>query len=748
MNQMILLKNRKQRLIFLYVRIIPIFKSNHPARHNFSINDDFIVIWLNLDDSYSSGDINKYISRLQCATQSFESFTDTDDCVDFLTNLTDHKAFLILSGSYIQPLVFIMDDISKLQGIYILDTQNIFNQDNFQQCKKLRGIFNDMKYILNALNQHIHRLTITSLPFSIVSTSTSPNLGQLDQSFMYTQLIKEIILEIEYDSNAKDTFVQYCLDEYKHDAVQSKKLRDFQDSYKCDDAILWYASETFIFSWLNKALRLQDTKTIIKMAFFLRDLHQQIEKGYLRTKSSEKVTVYRGQQMSNDDFEKLKKSTNQVLSFNGFLSTSQQRVVAEAFADNANTISDTMGVLFRMEIDPLVSSVRYVNINKLSGYSPSNEQEILFSMQTIFRIGEMKEIHQYLWEIDLTLINDTDSELQKVADFLRDQLAGVDGWYRMAYLMVYMGKFDDAMEIFNTLSETTGMNDPDMTDVMQMSLVAVAALRCPSAEFQSCALFQLEEAVKHWETTLSPGHPQVATIYLQISTIYAFTGNFDAALQYAKGGLDSLNSLTSVDPYLLVIAYNIVGGLYALKQNNEEARTYLQKALDIRQKSSFSNDPLTSVNYNLLARVHESMMSDDATVFFYLNKTREIQEKFLPSNHIVFGDTYFQLGQLHHSMGNNEAALSCYEKVLEVYHIFLPPNHLACATVCSCIAILYQSIDEHEKALLYSKKALSICETRSTFDYSDSVDLNMNMAMTHTLLDGGKAALPYWKKNT
>ncbi|CAF1443373.1 unnamed protein product, partial [Rotaria sordida] len=38
-------------------------------------------------------------------------------------------------------------------------------------------------------------------PFSIVSPTSSPNFDTLDQSFMYTQLLKEIILEMKYDDN-------------------------------------------------------------------------------------------------------------------------------------------------------------------------------------------------------------------------------------------------------------------------------------------------------------------------------------------------------------------------------------------------------------------------------------------------------------------------------------------------------------------------------------------------------------------
>ncbi|CAF4434233.1 unnamed protein product, partial [Adineta steineri] len=46
---------------------------------------------------------------------------------------------------------------------------------------------------------------------------------------------------------------------------------------------------------LNKALRTQDIEIIIKMGFFIRDLHQQIELLHSATKNQGSLTVYRGQ---------------------------------------------------------------------------------------------------------------------------------------------------------------------------------------------------------------------------------------------------------------------------------------------------------------------------------------------------------------------------------------------------------------------------------------------------------------------
>jgi len=108
---------------------------------------------------------------------------------------------------------------------------------------------------------------------------------------------------------------------------------------------------------LNRALRAQDMEIIIKMSFFVRDLHRQLEQIHLEAHQTTKMIIYRGQGMSNTDFEKLKKNKRALLSFNNFVSTSTDRQVSLAFAESSGGNPDLTGVLFQVEIDPSISSL-------------------------------------------------------------------------------------------------------------------------------------------------------------------------------------------------------------------------------------------------------------------------------------------------------------------------------------------------------------------------------------------------------
>jgi hypothetical protein len=69
---------------------------------------------------------------------------------------------------------------------------------------------------------------------------------------------------------------------------------------------------------LNKALRTQGIEIIIKMRFFIRDLHQQIEQLHTKSNNQAPLSVYRGQCMMNIESEKLTKCQGGLLLFNNF----------------------------------------------------------------------------------------------------------------------------------------------------------------------------------------------------------------------------------------------------------------------------------------------------------------------------------------------------------------------------------------------------------------------------------------------
>jgi hypothetical protein len=189
--------------------------------------------------------------------------------------------------------------------MYIL--VNKANNEERWKHTKVCGMFNDIDSICDQLKKDIQRCS-NDLTF-INSISSSENCGghinKQESSFMYSQLIRDILVGMEHTRNdcilSSPTRRKHCwltlIDECEADCCRDK-------------SIWWYTRSCFIYEILNKALR-----SIIK------GLDHQLYAYRLS------LTVYRGQAMLSEKFEKHKNNIGGLLSINNFLSISTEKEV-------------------------------------------------------------------------------------------------------------------------------------------------------------------------------------------------------------------------------------------------------------------------------------------------------------------------------------------------------------------------------------------------------------------------------------
>ena len=130
---------------------------------------------------------------------------------------------------------------------------------------------------------------------------------------------------------------------------------------------------------LNKALRLMNVDIIVKIGFFLRDLYKCITSLHLQrnneSTSSDSFTVFRGQRLSQTDFDQLKQNVNRLLAFNNFLSTSKNHDIVMRFIRRNAASSDLVPVLFIIRTDLSTQTTSFTNITNSSAVK--KEEEIL-----------------------------------------------------------------------------------------------------------------------------------------------------------------------------------------------------------------------------------------------------------------------------------------------------------------------------------------------------------------------------------
>jgi hypothetical protein len=65
----------------------------------------------------------------------------------------------------------------------------------------VRGVFTHIYDVCETLKKNVCQAESDLAPISIMSATSSTNMNELDQSLMYSQLLKEILLDLPHDNN-------------------------------------------------------------------------------------------------------------------------------------------------------------------------------------------------------------------------------------------------------------------------------------------------------------------------------------------------------------------------------------------------------------------------------------------------------------------------------------------------------------------------------------------------------------------
>jgi tetratricopeptide (TPR) repeat protein len=616
--------------------------STEPATNRF-IDQNFLVIWLNLSIDESDDSYHNTLTRLKQIADKTHVFTDVDMCVSFLTDVINEKVFMIISTNPSSQLVPVIHNIAQLYYIYIHSNNTVEEEYRLHEFKKVGKVSNSIESICELLKKDIRKCGYDVNSISIVSPDqcSTKNLRELPPSFMYSQILTEILFDIGDPQSDMVDLINFWYQQYFDNESQLKKIDEFEKKYRPDLAIRWYSRENFVYSILNQALRTLDVEVIIKMGFFLRDLHQQINQLYSEQSMNRvRQNVYRGQGMHNDEFAKLRNSQGGLLSFNSFLSTSTDPDVSRIFCPTARQDPNTTPVLFTIEIDPTSTCAPFALLKDESNFS--EEQEILFSMHSVFRIGEViynKE--ENFWQVKLTLTSDNDEELTKLTKYIRNEIQGGTGWHRLGQLLIQIGSYDKAEEIYQILIQQTPKHDIITLAHLNNQL---GFIKHQKGDLQAALKFYYEKLAIENKYNLS-SQSDLAVTYNNIASINLNIGNYSKALEFYQKTLEMEQKCLPPDSPDLAITYNNIGIVYKNMGNYKEALKLYQKTLEC-QKSLPSNHPDLARTYNNIAVLHYQLGEYSKSLEFH-EKTLEIEQKSLAPNHMNLATTYCSMGAVY-----------------------------------------------------------------------------------------------------
>ena len=591
------------------------------------------LIWLDQSIDENNADCRNTIGQLRRVVHTINTCTDIDTCLQFLQDTNEEKACLIISGSHGQHIVPRVHHMFQVDSIFIFCSDKEYHQQWITKWSKIKGVFTEITLICEALKNAAKECEHNAISISIMATGdvSKKNLDQLDPYFMYLQIMKEILLDINFEPKHFQQYIEYCCTTFVENDRELRNITKFERQYADKRPIWWYTCESFLYPMVNRVLRTMDIDIIIKMGFFIKDLHNHIKElhneQFIDVHSQATFTVYRGQGMEKTQFDHLTKTKGGLISFNNFLSTSENRTVSLGFANRALTNPDLVGVLFIMTIDPSQSTTPFAAIKDVSAIK--SEDEILFAMQTVFRIGDMTSIggNSRLFQVELTLTGDDDKDLRQLTDCIREgTFPDAEGWYQLGCVLYTMGQFAKCEEVYQILLE---------------------------------------------QPTNESGK---ASIYGQIGLAKSSQGQYKEAITFYEKVVEIYKKDLPSNNVSLAVAYNNIGMVYDNMGEYSKALSYYEKSLEIKQQSLPPSHPALAASYNNIGMLYNNMGNYSKALSYY-EKSLEIRQQSLPPNHPDLADSNYNIGLLYENMGNYSKAHSSYERAVNMGQQSLPPNH-------------------------------------------------------------------------
>ncbi|CAF4790650.1 unnamed protein product [Rotaria sp. Silwood1] len=706
------------------------------------IDSKFICVWLDKQHIRSEDYVNAQ-SQLRNVVNSFRGFHNTHQCVDFIINNQNAKILLITSDEFAHIIMPVIYSCEQIHSIYVFNSNKSANDKWTKDYEKIKGFYNDMKLICDQIKESISQSGNDIVSISFVSSAdvTSNDVNRQDPSFMYFQLLKEIILndhQNETEKQTKNDMLTFCRNECAGSRNSLKILDKFENEFNPERSIYWYTRECFLYRMLNKALWTPQPDVLYKLRYFVRHLHQQILfQASLQRDHLSSVIVYRGQSMSEDQIEKLKQNVGGFLSFNNFLSTSLKRDVALNFLWGSE-----VGVLFEIHIDPTIQKFPFANIEQLSYQQGENgECELLFSMGSVFRILHIDKQKDF-YRVQLTLSDDIDEQLAEYTKLTREETRSSHSFLSLLKLMHELAQYssvDQFAEIFGDGGS-----------------LAVSPIVLGSIHHAFGLIYlergQSEKALDHFRKTLSiyldflpADHPKLSPTYSNIGFVHSTQSDYETALTFHQLALDCQLNAKNPDISSIVAYRNNIASIYYQQEKYDEAIEHHKRALELQKQYLGENDPSLTNTYNVISAIcYKHGDYEQATL--YHEKAVALQEDTSRSDPSASANCSLTTGSICLSQGQYQEASNHFNRALKIQQQYFLPNNPLLSTTYNCIANTYYKQNQFEEALSYHYKALENEESSLSNDHPSIAVSYSNIAKDYAGLLCWSLALEFGLK--
>jgi tetratricopeptide (TPR) repeat protein len=388
------------------------------------------------------------------------------------------------------------------------------------------------------------------------------------------------------------------------------------------------------------------------------------------------LTVYRGQLIKKDEIDFIRSNKNGYIAMNTFLSTSLSSSVAANFQGNGEQRPFFESVMFEIKIDfsTLTSStVPFALISQMS--TKPDEQEIVFSIGSVFRIDQIDDECDPIWQIKLTLDSSQTTGLINVFDFYAKKTNLLPtSLLDLSDIFLLIDDYDRAEKYNRILLEQ--IHD-DHSDVPKIYNNLADIFRCRGNFIEADRYLTFAEESRWRDVTLS--HIRLSRGLL-----------FDAMRKYklARDNFFEAKSLVENDGVKYAQILKCIGLTYKHEGNHNASLVYYEEARQIQQHALPDNHPALIDTYDCMATIYSEQLEFERAMETY-TKVLTTEKKILPLLHSAIARTYSNIGFVFYNQDNFDAALDNYNMSLKIFLLIYGSEYRELGTIFTKIGDIY-----------------------------------------------------------
>ncbi|CAF1493600.1 unnamed protein product [Adineta steineri] len=191
------------------------------------IVQDHVLIWLDESMDETNKDYKHILTQIQTGVDNVSVFTQRDECIDFLSDAQGIKSLLVVKDTMAQQIMPLINDITQLNTVYIFNDIEIIHEEWIKKWNKIKRVHINIKDLCQALQLDVKQYNQDSIAMSFVTVNemaSTNDLNQLEPTFMYTQIFKDILLDMEHGEQAIKQFISYCRQNKSESAININRF--------------------------------------------------------------------------------------------------------------------------------------------------------------------------------------------------------------------------------------------------------------------------------------------------------------------------------------------------------------------------------------------------------------------------------------------------------------------------------------------------------------------------------------------